>query len=129
MPRPVDVQCFLDAVASEQWAKVTSAHPYLTIEVTSAPKVQTIALTGEADLLGAPKIEAALKDACAEEPGLVVIDLKDLTFIDSSGLHVLMTGHEQCVAQGHELRVIPGPANVQRLFEITGMDEILPFID
>lgn len=108
---------------------MSSAHPYLTVEVTSTPKAQTIILAGEADLLGAPKIEAALKDACAEEPGLVVIDLRDLTFIDSSGLHVLMTGHEQCIAQGHEFRVIPGPANVQRLFEITGMDEILPFTD
>lgn len=106
---------------------MTSAHPYLTIEVTSTPKARTIVLAGEADLLGTPKIEAALKDACAGEPGLVVIDLRNLTFIDSSGLHVLVTGHEQCVEQGHKLRVIPGPANVQRLFEITGMDEILPF--
>lgn len=108
---------------------MTSAQPYLTIEVTSAPEARTVVLTGEADLLGAPKIEAALKDACAEKPGLVVIDLRNLTFIDSSGLHVLMTGHEHCVAQGHELRVIPGPANVQRLFEITGMEGILPFTD
>ncbi|HEY2631765.1 MAG TPA: STAS domain-containing protein [Solirubrobacteraceae bacterium] len=108
---------------------MTSANPYLTIEVTSGPKSQTIVLTGEADLLGAPKIEAALKDICAEESELVVIDLRSLTFIDSSGLHALMTGHAQCVAQGKELKVIPGPAPVQRLFEIAGMDEILPFTD
>ncbi len=104
-------------------------HPYLTIDVTSAPRIQTIVLTGEADLLGAPKIEAALKDASDGEPGLIVIDLRSLTFIDSSGLHVLITGHELCRARGHELRIIPGPENVQRLFALTGMNKALPFTD
>jgi anti-sigma B factor antagonist len=108
---------------------LTSEHPYLTIDVTSAPKAQTIVLTGEADLLGAPKIEAALKDASAGEPGLIVIDLRNLTFIDSSGLQALLTGHAHCRARGHELRIVPGPENVQRLFELTGMNEALPFTD
>ena len=108
---------------------MTSGHRYLTIDVTSAPKAQTIVLTGEADLLGAPKIEAALKDASAGEPGLIVIDLRNLTFIDSSGLQALITGHELCRARGHELRIVPGPENVQRLFELTGMNEALPFVD
>jgi anti-sigma B factor antagonist len=110
--------------------KVTSEHPYLTIEVTRASEAQTIVLTGEADLLGASNIEAALKDAAsAGEPELIVIDLRNLTFIDSSGLQALITGHELCRAHGHEMRIIPGPENVQRLFELTGMDETLPFTD
>ena len=108
---------------------MTGEHPYLTIEVASAPAAHTILLIGEADLLGAPRIEAALEDACAHAPGLVVIDLSNLTFIDSSCLQALIRGHEQCVAGGHRLRAIPGPANVQRLFEITGIDEILAFTD
>jgi anti-sigma B factor antagonist len=118
-----------DALASEQRVKVTSRHPYLTIDVTSAAKAQTIVLTGEADLVCVPKLEAALKDASAGEPGLIVIDLKSLTFIDSSGLQALLTGHELCRAGGHELRIIPGPENVQRLFELTGMNEALLFAD
>lgn len=110
--------------------KVTSSeHPYLTIEVTRASKAQTIVLIGEADLLGAPNIEAVLKDASAGEPELIVIDLRDLTFIDSSCLQALITGHELCRARGHELRVIPGPENVQRLFELAGMTQALPFTD
>lgn len=108
---------------------MTSKHPYLTIDVTSAAKAQTIVLTGEADLLGAPKIEKALKDASAGEPELIVIDLRSLTFIDSSGLQALIAGHEFCHARGHELRIVPGPENVQRLFELTGMDQVLPFTD
>jgi anti-sigma B factor antagonist len=110
---------------------VTSEHPYLTIEVTGAPDAQTIALAGEADILGAPELEAAFAEACsgAPAPGRIVLDLRNLTFIDSSGLHALVTGHQLCCARGHDLKVIPGPANVQRLFELTGMNQILPFVE
>ena len=113
----------------EQRMKVTSEHPYLTIEVIRSPEHQTIVLTGEADLLGAPNIEEALKDAAGADPELIVIDLKNLTFIDSSCLQALITGHELCRARGHELRILPGPENVQRLFELTGTNGLLPFAD
>ena len=108
---------------------MTSEHPYLTIEVASAPDAHTIVLSGEVDLLSTPQIEAALKDAYAADSELIVIDLRNLTFIDSSGLHALATGHELSRTRGQELRIIPGPANVQRLFELTGMNEVLPFCD
>jgi anti-sigma B factor antagonist len=108
---------------------VASENLYLTVEVASAPDVQTIALAGEADLLGAPQIEAALEGAAAGAAKLIVVDLKGLTFIDSSGLQALATGHEHCRSRGYELRIVRGPANVQRLFDLTGMSEILPFVD
>ncbi|HEY2334181.1 MAG TPA: STAS domain-containing protein [Solirubrobacterales bacterium] len=109
--------------------KMTSEHPYLSIEVTNAPEARTIALIGEADLTGTPEIEAALKEACAGEPGLTVLDLRKLAFIDSSGLHALLKGHQLHRARGQELRIIPGPASIQRLFELTGMSDVLPFCD
>ena len=108
---------------------MTGKHSYLTIEVARGPEAQTIVLTGEADLLGAPAIEAALEDASASEADRIIIDLQNLTFIDSSGLQALITGHELCRARGQELRVLPGPENVQRVFELTGMNEALPFAD
>lgn len=107
---------------------VNGRHPYLTIEVTSTLQAHTIALAGEADLLGSPDIEAALT-AAAGEAERIVLDLRNLTFIDSSGLRALMRGHEQCVARSAELRIIPGPPNIQRLFDLSGMNEILPFCD
>jgi anti-anti-sigma factor len=108
---------------------MSSEHPYLTVEVTSSPDALTVALIGEADLLGTPKIEAALEQACADGPGLTVLDLRELTFIDSSGLHALVKWHQLHRAHGRELRVVPGPASVQRLFELTGLIDVLPFCD
>jgi anti-sigma B factor antagonist len=124
----VGMQCVGDARLSTE-REATSKHPYLTIEVTNTPQAQTIALAGEADLLGAPKIEAVLEDASAGDSELIVIDLRGLTFIDSSGLHALVIGHQLCRTRGHELRIIAGPTNVQRLFELTGADDLLPFCD
>lgn len=106
---------------------MTREHPHLSIEV--GPDAQTIVLAGEADLLGAPRIEAALREACAGESETIVVDLRRLTFIDSSGLHALIAGNELCRARGQQLRIIPGPENVQRLFELTGMNDTLPFCD
>jgi anti-anti-sigma factor len=108
---------------------VNSQHPYLTIGVTNAPEAHTVLLGGEADLSGAAKIETALADAAASEAERVIVDLRNLTFIDSSGLRALLRGHEQCVARGHDLWIIRGPANVQRLFELSGMNETLQFYD
>jgi anti-sigma B factor antagonist len=108
---------------------VASENLYLNVEVASAPDAQTIVLAGEADLLGAPQIEAALREAAAGEPQLVVVDLRKLTFIDSSGLQALATGHELCRSRGQELRIVRGPAHVQRQFDLTGMSEILPFVN
>jgi anti-sigma B factor antagonist len=108
---------------------VTSEHPNLSIEVTSTPEAHTIVLIGEVDLTGTPTVEAALEEACAGEPGVTVLDLRKLTFIDSSGLRALVKGHQLHSAHGRELRIIPGPAGIQRLFELTGMTDLLPFSD
>ena len=94
--------------------------------MTSAPDSQTITLSGEADLQSAPRIEAAFKDASVGEHGLIVVDLRRVTFIDSSGLHALIAGNAMCRGSGHELKIVACPGNVQRLFELTGLNDVLP---
>jgi anti-anti-sigma factor len=129
LPDVLAIYPTLTAALQEATTPQSQSPADLTIGVMRASETQTIVLTGEADLLGAPNIEAALRNASASEPELIVIDLRNLTFIDSSGLHALITGHELCRARGHELRIIPGPENVQRLVELTGLKESLPFTD
>lgn len=99
----------------------------LTVEVGSTPDTRTIRLIGEADLIGSPLIVAAFEAADPYE--VVIVDLRGLTFIDSSGLHAMVKGHDLCQARGQELRIIRGSANVQRLFELTAMTDVLPFWD
>ena len=56
----------------------------------------------------------------------LVIDLRKVTFMDSTGLRVLIVAGTLCEEMGHELRIIPGE-DIQRILEISGLDRVLPF--
>jgi anti-anti-sigma factor len=86
---------------------------------------RTLALTGELDLDSANKFEEAVREVCASGTGLV-IDLRKVTFMDSTGLRVLIVAGTLCEEKGHELRIIPSE-DIQRILEMTGLDRVLPF--
>jgi anti-anti-sigma factor len=56
-----------------------------------------------------------------------VLDLSQLGFIDSTGLHAVLTCRSLCQEHRCELSVVPGPGHVQRVFEITRLVDHLPF--
>ncbi len=85
-----------------------------------------LALSGELDLAGAPGLSAALAEARADGRPLT-LDLRDLDFIDSSGLGALVRFNNAAQADGYEYRVIPGPPQVHRAFVLAGLDRALPF--
>ena len=59
----------------------------------------------------------------------VVVDLRGLTFIDSSGLRALLEGHEKIAERGVEVTFLRPPGRLMRVFEVTGADRLLPFDD
>jgi anti-sigma B factor antagonist len=88
-----------------------------------------IELAGEWDLAAAPAVRQAIASGLASCPECVLLDLSRLAFIDSSGLHVTIELAQRSAAQNVRLVIIPGPRAIQRVFEITGVAERLPFID
>ena len=89
-----------------------------------------IALSGELDLSGAPALDDEIgRLASADGVERVVVDLRDLEFLDSSGLRTVALAHRRLAAAGRELMLVRGPETVQRVFEITRMDERLRFVD
>lgn len=89
--------------------------------------VARVTLSGELDMLAASEFAAALS-AAIHDSVLVIVDLSGLTFIDSSGLHVIVAAHAQVRGSGCRLVLIPGPRQVQRLFELTGIEERFEFV-
>jgi anti-anti-sigma factor len=85
----------------------------------------TLALTGELDLDSANRLEEEVREVCASGAALV-IDLRKVTFMDSTGLRVLILAGTLCGEKGHELRIIPGE-DIQRTLEVSGLDRVLPF--
>ena len=83
---------------------------------------------GELDMGAAPALAAEI--AQVREAGCrhVIIDLSALSFLDSSGLRLLLDCYAESRQDGHTIALIPGPRAVQRVFELTGTSEHLPFI-
>lgn len=88
----------------------------------------TIALSGELDVAGCPAVAAEVEGAEAEGPARLVIDLRRLAFIDSSGLRVLVGAHQRALAAGRELSVRVGGGTVARAIALTKLDEVLPLV-
>jgi stage II sporulation protein AA (anti-sigma F factor antagonist) len=97
----------------------------LSISKTVHAAKHTLALTGELDMDSASVLEEAVREVCASGTELV-IDLREVTFMDSTGLRVLIVAGTLCEEMGHELRIIPGE-DIQRILEISGLDHVLPF--
>lgn len=83
-------------------------------------------LTGELDLAAAQELEPAIARGFASSLPRIVLDLREVTFMDSMGLRALLTARDQCEEQGVELSVIPTEA-VLKIFEVTGLVDEMPW--
>jgi anti-anti-sigma factor len=86
-----------------------------------------LVLTGELDLAPAAELEATLLRLCADGTKEIVLDLSKLRFMGSIGLRLMLLARELCEEHGYEFQLIAGPANIQRVFEMTGLLDVLPF--
>jgi anti-anti-sigma factor len=91
----------------------------------------TLVLAGELDIASAVTLHGAIARARASGAAIsaITLDLSGLIFIDSTGLaEIILTG-QLCDRDGHDFALIPGPRAVQRLFELTGLIDALPFLN
>jgi anti-anti-sigma factor len=74
-------------------------------------------------------LEQELDTALAADRGLVVVDLRELEFIDSTGIGLLVKAHRQAHDSGREFGLVNGTAQVERLLKLTGLSERLTVVD
>jgi anti-anti-sigma factor len=97
----------------------------LTIEITVFDDQHVVQLGGEVDMATTPELDNAVTDVGASDVRTVIVDLRNVTFMDASGLRSLLAANAACCERGQELRIIPG-SRVQRLLEVTGSEPDLP---
>jgi anti-anti-sigma factor len=87
-----------------------------------------VSLAGELDLYNAEDVRAALLECCAQEPAVLVLDLAEVTFIDSTALGVLIEARSRLADRGGFRLAAPG-LEVRRALEVSGLDKHLSVFD
>jgi anti-anti-sigma factor len=85
-----------------------------------------LVLRGELDMRSSSELETMLLVA-KRDASRLTLDLSRLTFIDLRGLRMVLFAKELCEWDGCELRIVPGPPSVERVFELTNLLDVLPF--
>jgi anti-sigma B factor antagonist len=80
-----------------------------------------LSLGGELDLYNAEEVRGALLDACADEPGILVVDLEEVRFIDSTALGVLIEARSRMADRSGFRLAAPG-LETRRALEVSGLD-------
>lgn len=101
------------------------------LELTTDTEGTTVrlALTGELDISGAARVEAELERIEQGAPATLVLDLRDLAFMDSTGLRLILAADDRAREQARRLVIVRGTDTVQRIISMTRLDQRLEIVD
>ena len=88
--------------------------------------VPVVTAPEEIDIANAGRLRAALGQAAGDGPGTLVVDLTRTRFCDSAAIHALVDAHKRARATGGQVLLAVSGAAVPRIFEIVGIDRVLP---
>jgi anti-anti-sigma factor len=101
----------------------------LEIAVSDSGAVRLLRLTGELDMAGADQFERLLAADQTSEAETFVLDMRELSFIDSSGLRALIMADRRVRAEGRRFIVVRGPDRVNQVLEMTGVAQRIDLVD
>ena len=101
----------------------------LELETRQREGLVQVVLRGELDLSTVEKVEQELRRLEGQGEKLLVLDLAELSFLDSTGLRLMVTADQRARQEGRRLAIVKGPASVHRVFTITKLDEQLDMVD
>lgn len=105
--------------------RVWPVEPF-TIDVSDADDLIVVKLSGELDLATSPRVYDCLERLANSKSALnVLMDLSSVTFVDSSGISVMVMGCRRIRSQGGTFSLIPPQSNVRRHLEIHGVIDYL----
>jgi anti-sigma B factor antagonist len=99
------------------------------IEEREGGNVPVVAVGGEIDVATAPQLRECLHRIVAQGNATVVVDLLDVTFLDSTALGVLVGALKRCRELGGDLHVVVTDPRIMKIFEITGLTKVFPIAD
>lgn len=92
-------------------------------------EIAVLQLDGDLDLSNARAVEGAIRGAEASRPGVIMLDLRRVTFIDSTALRTIVSADVRARREGRKLVVVVGTEAVRRVFRITLLEWRLEIVD
>jgi anti-sigma B factor antagonist len=100
------------------------------MDLRRADDQTTVSLSGEFDTSCVLRFERLLRDALEDSAQAMVVDMREVTFIDSTGLALLLRTEAAARQDGFALRILRSPAAaVRSALEASGLERVLPFVD
>lgn len=100
----------------------------LDVDISTTDGRVLASLAGEVDLSTVADVESRFEEILEHGPDLLVLDLREVTFLDSSGLRLMLRLDERQRQAGRQFTVVRGGRRVSRVLELTGADERLHFV-
>jgi anti-anti-sigma factor len=103
----------------------------LVVETRKHRRTALVALRGELDIVTVSKIAEVIDDLEPQAEGVrhIVLDLRGLTFMDVLGLHELIKQNEYARSNRHNLAVVRGSDEIQRVLKLTGVEDLLVLVE
>jgi len=99
------------------------------VDVRREPQAIVMQLHGELDVASAPELERELMQVADDDVQLIVLDLRELEFMDSTGLRAVLMANQAAGDAGRRFGLVKGPEQVQRLLSLTRVADRLVIAD
>jgi anti-sigma B factor antagonist len=101
--------------------------PSFSVQVRRHAETLVVTPQGELDISTTTELRLALRHR--KDASVIVLDLRELTFMGCAGLHLVLEEHQRAQDDGLDFRLVRGRESVQCLFEITAAEDKLSWID
>jgi anti-sigma B factor antagonist len=105
------------------------ARPAFSVLTESHGRARVVRTFGAVDLVSAKSLEKEIRSALDSDAEAVLLDLGEVSFIDSTGLSVLVAMTAVSNSKGQRLRIVRISSVVQQAFEVSGLGESFPLAD
>jgi anti-anti-sigma factor len=100
-----------------------------SVEVHNEGSAWVVAASGELDLRTSPVLEERLERVWGTDAELVILDMRQVEFMDSTGLRVLLGAHQRANETGRRFALVRGAEQVERVLTLTGVRDMLTVVD
>ena len=102
---------------------------HFQVDVRRQDHATVLVVSGELDLATSPALADAVDQAQRSDSELLIVDLREVAFMDSSGLSVVVNAHRRAQESGRRFALVRGTPQVQQLLELTSVTDLLTIIE